>query len=394
LNATAVVIAGKPGESLRVAGIHILDRLIVVLRRGGCDEITIVSTSPLPPLRRSAALGITPKVVASIEDAPSAGLFAESDLVVVPADVRATLEAAGHLVAKDGSPLPLFVRSSTEPHAKGPAVTASPIARVAVDSDAARRAEKALWASLSSSADGAVDRWLNRPLSRPLTRVLVRSPITPNQVTLGATAIGLVAAWRFAQGTPRADIEGALLFQLSAIVDCIDGDIARATFQESPLGKWLDIGLDQVVHVAIFIAIALAAGTTGALSPPWPLALGISAAVGTILSFVVVTSIQARRSRRARAVTASSTERSSSPVSSAPAAAASPDLLDRLIDSTANRDFSIVLILFACLGITHWFLSITAIGVHAFWIIALVLALRVARKEAGSSVQHEESSKP
>ena len=47
----------------------------------------------------------------------------------------------------------------------------------------------------------------------------------------------------------------ALLFQLAAVIDCSDGEVARLTFTDSPFGAWLDITLDNLVHMAIFVAI-------------------------------------------------------------------------------------------------------------------------------------------
>jgi hypothetical protein len=53
-----------------------------------------------------------------------------------------------------------------------------------------------------------------------------------------------------------AGIIGAILLQASALIDCVDGEVARIAFRESPMGKWIDITLDQVVHIAVFAAIA------------------------------------------------------------------------------------------------------------------------------------------
>ena len=143
------------------------------------------------------------------------------------------------------------------------------------NADTARQAENALWASLSSSSDGLVDRVFNRPCGRTVSKLLVHTSITPNAVTLASIVIGLVAAWFFAIGTYAAVALAAVLFQLSTIVDCVDGDLARVLFKESPFGKWLDLGGDQVVHVAVFAAIAVGLVRSG--QSPYGVWLGISA---------------------------------------------------------------------------------------------------------------------
>ncbi len=205
-------------------------------------------------------------------------------------------------------------------------------------------AERKLWASLTSTADGLVDRFFNRPLGRPLSKLLVRTPISPNQVSVVSILIGVAAAWFFARGN---FVAGALVFQLCAIIDCVDGDLARALFKQSRLGKWLDLGGDQVVHFSVFAAIGIGVAR---IDPSVPaLALGASAALGVLLSFAVI--VRALRQ---------------------PAAQRGP-LLNKLLDATANRDFSVLLLVLAIFGRMDLFLWMAGIGIHVFWIALLVL---------------------
>ena len=94
-----------------------------------------------------------------------------------------------------------------------------------------------LWASLTSASDGFVDKVFNRPCGRPLSKLLIHTPVSPNMVSVASILTGVVSAIFFASGQFITGIVGALLFQLSAIVDCVDGDIARVLFKESRLGK-------------------------------------------------------------------------------------------------------------------------------------------------------------
>jgi len=222
-----------------------------------------------------------------------------------------------------------------------PRVETREFAQVVGDREQALRAGQALWASLPTAGDGLVDRYFNRPLGRYLAKVLVGTPVTPNQVTLVAMLMGLVAAGFFAQGL---SLYGALLFQLSALIDCVDGDLARAAFKESRLGKWLDIGGDQVVHVAIFVAIAV--GLKGSMGGTPVLLLGLSAAVGVVLSFAIV-SVPHQGDQN-------------------------NTLLQKLIDGSTNRDFSVFLLVLCLFDRVDLFLWCAAIGVHFFWVVALV----------------------
>jgi phosphatidylglycerophosphate synthase len=168
--------------------------------------------------------------------------------------------------------------------------------------------------------------------------------------------MGVASACLFADGRAGAALVAALLLQLSAIVDCVDGDIARALFKESRLGKWLDIVGDQIVHIGVFVGIAVGLGRTGSTAPV--VLLGTSAAAGVVLSFLVILRTLLRPSVRG------------------------DGRLQRLIDATTNRDFSVLLIVFALFHVLDWFLWLAAIGSHAFWLIALGLQLREASTSA------------
>ena len=87
--------------------------------------------------------------------------------------------------------------------------------------------------------------------------------MTPNQVTLISFAIGLLSAYAFSRGTFWPIFAGALLLQLSIIVDCVDGELARYTRQFSALGAWLDAITDRIKEYLVFFALAYGAAKSG-----------------------------------------------------------------------------------------------------------------------------------
>lgn len=91
-----------------------------------------------------------------------------------------------------------------------------------------------------------VNRYLNRPLASLIVRALLRTRVTPNQVTVAAFFIGLAGAFAFSRGTPALFAVGGILAELSSIVDCADGMLARARGQMSEYGAYLDLILDRV----------------------------------------------------------------------------------------------------------------------------------------------------
>ena len=218
-----------------------------------------------------------------------------------------------------------------------------------------RAAELKLYNSLKGEFEGFVDRFFNRKVSRWFTRIFLAIGLSPNVITILAALIGLVAAAGFGIGTYSAGIAAALLFQLSAVIDCCDGEVARLTFTESPFGAWLDIAMDNVVHMAIFAGIAVGsylhmAGSAGA----WvPLALGSAAVLGNGLSFLLVT----------RAQKIKSASEWKTPVQAA--------WSDFMLKNVASRDFSVIVLIFAAIGKLDWFLWMAAIGSMVFSLLML-----------------------
>ena len=82
--------------------------------------------------------------------------------------------------------------------------------------------------------------------------------------------VGLAAAALFAVGEPVALVAGALLLQLSLVLDCVDGDVARYTRRFSPLGAWLDASTDRLKEFACYAGSpgAPARGGPGGCSRP------------------------------------------------------------------------------------------------------------------------------
>jgi phosphatidylglycerophosphate synthase len=335
----AVLVCDARTGSLEIAGLTVLDRLVVTAHHAGCAPIFVIcETAPLLP--RSEALGIQISHAPDVAGSPrEPALLIEGSILVEVRDLENVIAQGGQLVSAKGVPLPVRMTvDSPKP------VGAGAVAMLILDAASAIEAERKLWASLTSAADGLVDRFCNRPLGRPLSKLLVHTPISPNQVSVVSILIGLASAWFFARGNFLA---GALVFQLSAIIDCVDGDLARASFQQSRLGKWLDFGGDQVVHFSVFAAIGIGVARTDPSVPA--LALGASAALGVLLCFAVI--VRALRQ---------------------PAAQRGP-LLNKLLDATANRDFSVLLLALAIFDQIDLFLWMTGIGIHLFWIALLAL---------------------
>jgi 1L-myo-inositol 1-phosphate cytidylyltransferase / CDP-L-myo-inositol myo-inositolphosphotransferase len=207
--------------------------------------------------------------------------------------------------------------------------------------------------ALCNSRDGHIDRHINRPVSALVTLALLRTRITPNQVTLAAGLLGLAAGAVIAHGGREMPVIGAFMFQLSVILDCVDGELARLKQQFSRWGEWLDIVTDTVATVAVFIGIAVAvARMCGRESLYVAGALLVGA---NVITFPLVTHL----------------ERRVFPTASSPLPAMRR--LELFVRTLSGRDVSMVVLLAALFGRLDWFLWAAAVGAHVFWIVVLGL---------------------
>lgn len=146
-----------------------------------------------------------------------------------------------------------------------------------------RLAEQGLldWAA-SKANDGAVARWINRPFSRLVSRQLVKTRIRPNQISLLAFGLGLLAALILAQPSYWALLLGGVLVQLASIVDGCDGEVARLRLTPSAYGGWLDALLDRYADAAVLSALTWHVMLTQQ-SMAW-MWLGLAAITGSFVS--------------------------------------------------------------------------------------------------------------
>jgi len=226
--------------------------------------------------------------------------------------------------------------------------------------------EHNLLLSLENPRDGQVDTYMNRKVSRHITRWLLRTPLTPNQVTVLSCLVGILGALCFFPGGYWGPVLGALLLQFSVVLDCCDGEIARVKFMESPLGDWLDIVCDTIVSIAIFLGIGVAVWHDG--TTQHALLLASLLAIGGALSFPFVT--------LAEKTEATGEQRNGW----------EDHTIKKILASLTTRDFSVVIVASALIGKLHWFLWGAALGAHVFWIFLAWLLFRAGRFGALTNV--------
>ena len=110
--------------------------------------------------------------------------------------------------------------------------------------------------SLSSKInDGPVSRHINRPISKWITSKIIDYPLTPNQISLVTLFISAFSGLIISLEGYFFLLLGALLAQLSSILDGCDGELARLKLLESKFGGWFDQVLDRYGDLFIFTGL-------------------------------------------------------------------------------------------------------------------------------------------
>ena len=328
----------------RLGGLTILERHLFLLKRAGIERVWVGMAEPAASLRLPDGLALVwgsvgaeiPHLAVSADHLTRLSVL--RDAVKNPAD------------AGEDRPLPEDARVAlSRPLAGGPA-----------DAWLMREAVK--------GTDGFMARHFDRHISLAVTRRLLDTGVTPNQMTLASTAVGLCGAGLLAAGTYGGSLAGSLLIWLHSTLDGCDGELARLRFQESPLGGVLDFWGDNLVHAALFTCLGL--GLSRAQSSRLPALLGLLAAAGASAS----AALAYLHNRRKAVERAAAGPFFKGVGEAAPGAAEAEKRLAAAQDALAQRDFVYLLVVLAAVDRLPWFLWASALGSPLF--LAVLLWLR------------------
>jgi phosphatidylglycerophosphate synthase len=86
----------------------------------------------------------------------------------------------------------------------------------------------------------------------------IKLDISANEVTLFNHILTLtLGCYFFSRGTYLGNISGLLICLINGFLDYLDGDLAKATGQQSKFGEWFDTGFDVIIQNAVMGAIAI-----------------------------------------------------------------------------------------------------------------------------------------
>jgi len=201
----------------------------------------------------------------------------------------------------------------------------------------------------TAGTDALLARLLDRRLSWRISLRLARTRITPNQVTIANTCVGLTCALMFAIPGYGWRLLASILFLASTTIDGIDGELARLQMRETEWGGRLDVITDNIVHVAIFAGIfvgAYRASTNRIFLWLLPIQLGgfALAALSTLLAL-----------------------RTQGPQA---------EKWIEQVERISGRDFAYLLIGFALFNRLQWFCWGTTFGSYVFALVLIWLTVR------------------
>lgn len=126
-------------------------------------------------------------------------------------------------------------------------------------------------ASLSSEKNRFDSWWVRfilRPLSFPVTWAFIRLGFSANHVSYLAVLVSFLAAILMGIGQRDVIIVGAFLFNIFALLDCVDGNIARVRKKAGPYGEFIDALGGYIAFACVFPAAGIVAEHAKPISFP------------------------------------------------------------------------------------------------------------------------------
>ncbi|ENN96831.1 glucose-1-phosphate thymidylyltransferase-like protein [Methanocaldococcus villosus KIN24-T80] len=130
-------------------------------------------------------------------------------------------------------------------------VNGKPWTDVDIPEDIKKAKRMLIETAVKGDKDGFISRYINRKISTKISYFLV-DHFSPNTLTIWIFLFGILSALTVLYNP----ILGAILYQISSILDGVDGEIARARLETSKFGGYLDSILDRYVDGAFLSILA------------------------------------------------------------------------------------------------------------------------------------------
>ena len=119
----------------------------------------------------------------------------------------------------------------------------------------------------SIDVEEILDLTIYRPLSFLLVKLIYPTNLTPNQLSVIAMFLGILAGIFYGLGTPQFIVFAAASFFMCNVLDCADGQLARLKKNGTRVGRIIDGLIDYVTSLATFIGIGIALNNNPEFGP-------------------------------------------------------------------------------------------------------------------------------
>ena len=126
--------------------------------------------------------------------------------------------------------------------------------RLTSDEKSPKIAEDLLFSHVGKTMTGWISKNINSKISLRLSRYLVRTPLSPNMISILINIIGMLCGPFYAIGHP---VWGAVFLQIATVLDRCDGEVARIKLMETKKGQWVDTVSDQLTILSFIIGVTI-----------------------------------------------------------------------------------------------------------------------------------------
>lgn len=187
--------------------------------------------------------------------------------------------------------------------------------------------------------------WVRRKLL-PLLRFCSERGINPNSITWLGFAVHIIGCLMLIPKSYFLGILATLVLVLSWVLDCADGSLARVTMKESPYGKKLDTVLGNVSNIILFIALIVREYGD---RPFATIFFTLAILTGVVIAYRIHEKVPVIGTSKI------------------------PSGISSVLTKINHRDYTIILFLLAIFDAFKLFIWVSLIGVHAYWIIDLMI---------------------
>jgi phosphatidylglycerophosphate synthase len=100
-----------------------------------------------------------------------------------------------------------------------------------------------------------VNRYIQDPMAKQIVGFLKNTPVTPNQVTYFSVLTGFASGYAFSFASPVFMVLGGILLEMTLVLDCVDGQLARAKGMASEWGRLIDGIAGYFAYLAVVVGL-------------------------------------------------------------------------------------------------------------------------------------------